>query len=199
MLGVERSIAMMQLIVGVALVGLTAVPAGADEPKPASDKKDKYAVSLKVGDAAPALKATKWLQGDEVKEFKKDHVYVVEFWATWCGPCIAMMPHLAELQQHYKSKGVTVIGYTAKDESNNQEKVAAFVKKRGSKLKYAFAYSDDSDTYDAWMKAAGREGIPCSFVVNKQGKIAYVGHPTYLGVVLPKAIAAEKPQTRSDE
>jgi thiol-disulfide isomerase/thioredoxin len=155
-------------------------------------------VALKVGDAAPALKASKWLQG-EVNGFTKGHVYVVEFWATWCGPCIVMMPHLAELQQTYKNKGVTVIGYTAKDESNTEEKVAAFVKKRGAKLKYAFAYSDDRDTYDAWMKAAGREGIPCSFVVNKEGKIAYVGHPTYLGVVLPKVLAGAKPQTISDE
>jgi tetratricopeptide (TPR) repeat protein len=109
------------------------------------------------------------------------------------------MPHLAELQAQYKSKGVTVIGYTAKDETNTEEKVVAFVKKRGAKLKYTFAYSAERDTYDAWMKAAGREGIPCSFVVNKEGKIAYVGHPTYLDVVLPKVIAGAKPQTISDE
>jgi thiol-disulfide isomerase/thioredoxin len=181
---------MKRLSVSVALAVLAA-PAFADQPKPA--------VTLKVGDAAPALKVTKWLQGDEVKAFKKDHVYVVEFWATWCGPCIIMMPHLAELQAQYKSKGVTVIGYTAKDENNTEEKAAAFVKKRGGKLKYAFAYCDDRDTYDAWMKAAGREGIPCSFVVDKQGRIAYVGHPLYLGVVMPKVLAGAKPQAVSDE
>jgi len=189
----------MRHLSAVIFIGLAAFPVGADQPKAALDKKEKPAVTLKVGDAAPALKASKWLQGDAVKGFKKDHVYVVEFWATWCGPCIAMMPHLAELQQTYKNKGVTVIGYTAKDENNTEEKAAAFVKKRGAKLKYTFAYSDDRDTYDAWMKAAGRDGIPCSFVVNKEGKIAFVGHPLFLGVLLPKVLAGAKPQAISDE
>ena len=64
----------------------------------------KAEASLKVGDPAPALKATKWLQGTEVKSFEKGQVYVVEFWATWCGPCIVMMPHMSDLQQEYKGK-----------------------------------------------------------------------------------------------
>jgi hypothetical protein len=67
--------------------------------------------------------------------------------------------------------------------------VAAFVNKRGSKLKYTFAYADDRTTYDAWMKAAGHDGIPCVFVVDRSGRIAYVGHPLFLGVVLPRIVA----------
>jgi len=154
---------------------------------------DKPAVSLKVGDPAPILKADKWLQGTEVKEFDKDKIYVIEFWATWCGPCIAIMPHVADLQAEYGKKGVTFIGYSARDEgdkpSNNLETVSAFVKKRGPKLGYTFAYSDDRTTYDAWMKAAGQGGIPCSYVVDKGGKIAYIGHPMYLDFVLPKVVS----------
>jgi thiol-disulfide isomerase/thioredoxin len=153
----------------------------------ADDKKAD--TSLKVGDPAPKLKADKWLQGDEVKEFAKDKVYVVEFWATWCGPCIAIMPHVAEMQAEYKGKGVTFIGYTAKDDNNDMEKVTAFVTKRGPKLGYTFAYADNRDTYDAWMKAAGQGGIPCTFVVDKAGKIAYIGHPMFLDLVMPKVVA----------
>src|SRR5207244_3832860 len=82
----------------------------------------------------PPLKVSKWLQGDEVKSFEPGKVYVVEFWATWCGPCIAFMPDLADLQAQYKNKGVTVIGYTAVDPDNPEERAAAFVKKRGAKL-----------------------------------------------------------------
>jgi thiol-disulfide isomerase/thioredoxin len=145
-------------------------------------------VSLKVGDAPPPIKATKWLQGTEVKEFKKDHVYVVEFWATWCGPCIVMMPHMSDLQEEYKGKA-TFVGFTSKDPNNSAAKVEAFVSKRGPKLKYTFAYADDRDTNDAWMKAAGRGGIPCCFVVGKDTKIAFIGHPMYLDVVLPKVVA----------
>ncbi|MBY0455920.1 MAG: TlpA family protein disulfide reductase [Gemmataceae bacterium] len=156
-------------------------------------KKEKATATLKVGDRAPALKVTKWLQGDEVKTFEPGKVYVVEFWATWCSPCIAFMPHLAEIQSIYKDNNVTVIGFTSRDilgkGEHTESKVAEFVKKRGPKLKYTFVYSDDNVTADAWMKAADVEGIPRSFVVDKAGRIAYIGHPMYLPMVMPKVVA----------
>jgi thiol-disulfide isomerase/thioredoxin len=168
-----------------------AVPLLAQNKDVVQDKNpsQKPEPKLKVGDAAPVLKATKWLQGTEVKSLEKGKVYVVEFWATWCGPCIVMMPHMSDLQQEYKDKGVVFVGYTAKDPNNGAEKVAKFVEKRGPKLKYTFAYADDRDTYEAWMTAAGQGGIPCCFVVDRSNKIAYIGHPMYLDVVLPKVVA----------
>jgi len=193
---------MRTAIAGLVLAGLTTA-APADDPKPppagkagagaekveAKAGKEKKGPSLKVGDKAPPLKADKWLQGGEVSEFAPGKVYVVEFWATWCGPCIVMMPHMADLQKEYRDQGLTVIGYSAHDANNTGEMVAAFVKKRGPKLGYTFAYAGDRDTYDAWMKAAGRNGIPCSFVVDRAGAVAYIGHPMYLGMILPKLMA----------
>src|SRR5262249_44258074 len=179
---------MRTFILAAALLGLAAL-VHADDKKADKPKADKPEPSLKVGDPAPKVKADKWLQGSEVTEFAAGKIYVVEFWATWCGPCIVMMPYMSELQAEYKDKGVTFIGYTAKDPNNGKEKVEEFVKKRGPKLGYTFAYSDDRETYDAWMKAAGRGGIPCSYVVDKAGKIAYIGHPMFLDIVLPKVVA----------
>src|SRR5689334_8112127 len=149
-------------------------------PVIAQDRKDpapkeKPVPSLKAGDPAPPLEVSTWLQGQEVKAFEPGAVYVVEFWATGCGPCIAFMPHLAELQKQYKGKGVTIIGCTATAFNDTQEKAAAFVRKRGPALKYRFAFAGDR-TFAAWMKAAGREGIPCSFVVDRAGRIAYIGN-----------------------
>jgi thiol-disulfide isomerase/thioredoxin len=157
--------------------------AAADDPKPTKDQP-----KLKVGDPPPPLKATKWLAGQEVKEFEKGKVYVVEFWATWCGPCVVMMGHLGDIQQELGPKGVTVIGFTAKDAGNTPERVSQFIAKRGDKLGYTIAYADDRDTYDAYMKAAGQNGIPCSYVIGKDGKIAYIGHPLFLDDVLPKVL-----------
>src|SRR5262249_29397447 len=99
----------------------------------------------------------------------------------------------------YKDKGVTVIGYSAQDPSNTEQQVAAFVKKRGPKLGYTFAFGEDRKTWDAWMRAAGRKGIPCTFVVDRDGRIAYIGHPTYLGVVLPWVSGGANPQAISAE
>jgi thiol-disulfide isomerase/thioredoxin len=145
------------------------------------------AADLKVGDKAPPVKATKWWQGKEITAIPEGKVHVMEFWATWCGPCIVMMPHMGELQTQYKGK-VTFIGFTAKDPNNTLEKVQAFVEKRGPKLGYTFAFADNSETYDAWMKASGQNGIPCCFVVDKENKIAWIGHPMYLDLVLAKVV-----------
>jgi thiol-disulfide isomerase/thioredoxin len=181
----------MRRLIAAALVSLAAAPGGL-----AQDKKADRPPSLRVGDPAPALKADKWLQGEPVKKFEPGRVYVVEFWATWCGPCIAFMPELAELQVRYKNQGVTCIGFTARDllgvPGNTEEKVAAFVQKRGPKLPYTFAYAADPAAADAWLKAAGRSAIPCSFVVDKAGRIAYIGDPTYLCLVLPRVISGRE-------
>jgi len=75
---------------------LLAAPAFADGP------------TLKPGDAAPALQVKQWVKGDAVKGFAKDKIYVVEFWATWCGPCKASIPHLTELAKSHKD--VTFVG-----------------------------------------------------------------------------------------
>ncbi len=193
---------MRRFFMGMLCLGLGMAVQAQDEQKktdqkktekkaPAATIKSRPEPTLKVGDAAPALHATKWLQGAEVKSFEKGKVYVMEFWATWCGPCIVMMPHLSELQKEYADKGVTIVGFSAADPNNSQAKVEEFVGKRGAKLQYTFAFADNKTTYGDWMTAAGQNGIPCTFVVDKEGKIAYIGHPMYLDVVLPKVVAGK--------
>ena len=192
---------MKKLLLAAVVVGSVVLGVGKAESAPpsATPEKQKPAPTLKVGNPAPALRASKWLQGEEVRKFERDKVYVVEFWATWCGWCILFMPHSADLQAQYKNQRVTFIYYSARDPNSTEEKVTAFVKKRGPKLGYAFAYADERTTYDAWMTAAGRQGIPCAFVVDKNGRIAYIGHPMYLDAVLPMVIADASPKAVSDE
>src|SRR5438876_8031237 len=93
-------------------------PEKPDAPKAAAP--ETKGPTLNIGDRAPALKIDKWVKGEPVTEFQTGKVYVVEFWATWCGPCIKSMPHNTEVQKKFKDKGVTVIGVTSEDTRGNK-------------------------------------------------------------------------------
>ncbi len=141
------------------------------------------APTLKVGDPAPKLQTGKWIQGEPVTGFDKDKAYIVEFWATWCGPCRVSIPHLNEIYQKYKDKGLVVIGQDCWERDEDQ--VEPFVKKMGEKMTYRVALDDKKDSEkgkmaETWMEAAGRNGIPSAFLVDKQGAIAWIGHPMEL-------------------
>ena len=135
---------------------------------------------LTVGDPAPKLQVAKWVQGDPVTAFDTNHVYIVEFWATWCGPCRTSIPHLNELWLKFKDQGVIAIGQDMAEPDDSG--VAAFVKKMGDKMTYRVALNDKSQETNGfmkinWMKAAEQNGIPTAFVIDKQGRIAWIGHP----------------------
>jgi len=151
--------------------------------------------ALKIGDPAPKLQAAKWVQGEPVKEFKPGTVYIVEFWATWCPPCRVSIPHLNELWQKFKDKGVVVIGQDMAEPDDSA--VAPFVKKMGDQMTYRVALDDKSKETNGfmavnWMKAAEQNGIPTAFIVNKQGRIAWIGHPMKLTEQLLNEILADK-------
>lgn len=171
-----------------ACAGFAAAQMGDEPSAKAPAQTAKAASKLKVGDPAPGLNVEKWVKGDPITGFEKGRVYVVEFWATWCGPCIASMPHLSELQKEYKDKGVTIVGVTSADKRNTLAAVEKMVESKGDKMAYTVAWDKDRSTNQAFMEAADMKGIPCSFVVDQQGNIAYIGHPSVLGLVLPGVV-----------
>ena len=159
------------------------------EPTPAAEESDSTG-ELTIGDSAPQISIGKWIKGDAVESFAKDQVYVVEFWATWCGPCLANMPHLASLQTEYGDK-VTFIGITAED----NDVVSEFMTQdsRGGKpwsevLTYTIALDKGRETNAAYMEAAGQNGIPCAFVVGKTGNVEWIGHPAAIDEPLKQVI-----------
>src|SRR5712671_294791 len=144
---------------------------------------------LEVGATAPALHIGKWLKGDPVESFAAGKVYVVEFWATWCGPCIASMPHLTELQARFKDQGVTILGVTCVDPDNSLAQAKKMVADKGDGMGYTVAWDDGQKTTDAYMKAARQDGIPTAFVIDGKGRLVFIGHPMFLDIPIGAVLA----------
>lgn len=179
------------------VVGLSApVLAIEDSPKPAAAQASKAAPdvqigSLTVGDKAPALTINKWVKGAPVTSFEPGKVTVVEFWATWCGPCKASMPHLSDLQKQYKDKGVTIIGVTSVDPRNSLAGVEKMTTEKGDTMGYTVAWDQDRQTTTAYMLAAAQPGIPTAFIVDQTGTIAWIGQPHEMDEPLSKIVAGQ--------
>lgn len=160
------------------------------EPQRTPEKPQEEKHQLGVGDTVPALEGVTWVQGKEVKSFdEKGKVYIVECWATWCGPCVAAIPHVNELQQKYADKGLVVVGMNVWEDG--LDKVKDFVGKQGEGMSYRVAYSGgrSSKFADSWLKPAGVRGIPHAFIV-KDGKIILMSHPAKINDELIDSIIA---------
>ncbi len=143
-----------------------------------------------LGDAAPALKIGEWVKGKSVdlEKGRGENIYVVEFWATWCLPCVESIPHLTAVQKEYRDKGVVVVGISTEEPG----KVKPFVQNAGEKMGYVVAIDDARKTDQAYMGAFGVGGIPHAFIIDKAGQIVWHGHPMDdMEAVLDKVIAGK--------
>lgn len=146
------------------------------------------APTLKVGDSAPPLQVDQWIKGKPITDLTKG-VYVVEFWATWCGPCRTSIPHITELAKKYQGK-IAVAGISVwEQDPSNVKHVKDFVDGMGDKMDYNVALDGASAVMaETWMKAAGQNGIPAAFIV-KDGKIQWIGHPMAMDKPLEQIVA----------
>ncbi len=136
---------------------------------------------LTIGDEAPPIDVFHWLKGEALTDFEPGRVYVLEFWATWCGPCVANMEHLSQIQERYADRGVVIVGIS--DEP--LQKVTRFLCTRNradarlhnDRTRYRLATDPDRSAFDDYMSATHQRGLPKAFIIGRTGRLEWVGHP----------------------
>jgi cytochrome c biogenesis protein CcmG/thiol:disulfide interchange protein DsbE len=145
-----------------------------DAPPPAADAVDDEAVSdggLAVGDAAPLDYTLQDMNGIEVNLASfKGKVILLNFWATWCGPCRVEIPYLIELQRKY-ADDLVVLGVSVDDTADKLKPYAAEMK-INYPLLIGNGRQDFQDAYGPFW------GIPVSVFVDREGKI----HKKHAGI-----------------
>ncbi|MGY4626812.1 TlpA disulfide reductase family protein [Bradyrhizobium sp. USDA 4486] len=147
---------------------------------------------LHMDSPAPPIKVENWLRGEPLTSFQPGKVYVVEFWATWCAPCAAAMPHLVELQEKYKDSGLELLGVAAYEQAPTADEARtsldAWLTDKFSNLNFRIGFDSTGEMNKLWMDSSFSIGIPTSFVVDRDGHIAFIGLPMQLDDVLPKVL-----------
>lgn len=118
-----------------------------------------------TGKPAPLHYTLKDMNGADVRlsDFK-GKVVLLNFWATWCGPCKAEIPGFVRLQEKYRDKGLVIVGYSVDDSAEKAKAYAAEYK-----MNYPILLGEGrEDVQDAYGPIWG---IPASFIISKDGRV----------------------------
>ena len=128
-----------------------------------------------LGAKAAPWTVREWIQGGPVTPWSAGdtNIYVIEFWATWCGPCLQSIPHLTRLRQKYREQGVVFVGMSREE----PEVVKPYVQRMGSNMTYAVALDLKDATTRAYLGAMGGSAIPRAFVIGRDQRVLWTGHP----------------------
>jgi thiol-disulfide isomerase/thioredoxin len=151
----------------------------------------KEPLDIFIGGEIAEYPNVEWIKGEPVKQFDTNKIYIVELWATWCGPCVAAMPHLNELHQKFKDKNVVFVAQGVWEE--DKKKILQFVEQKGEGLSYrvAFGGGHGSDFDKRWILPAGINGIPATFVI-QGGKLVWQTSPDKLNEAVLQLLLDKK-------
>ena len=134
------------------------------------------------GKPMPKLDLAGWVNGQVKPEDMKGKVVVVDFYATWCGPCMAAIPHNNELVKTYKDKGLVIVGVCTSN--RGQEKMEQTASDRG--ITYPTARDPELISQKAWQV----HYYPTYAIVDRKGTVRVIGlQPEYVERVVKKLLA----------
>jgi len=117
---------------------------------------------MKVGETFPVLAECK-LEGT-LPELPKDKVILIDFWASWCGPCARSFPTMEELNKKYGAQGLVVIAVNMDEKKADMEN---FLKS------HHVTFSIVRDAKQKLVEKTGITTMPSSFLIDKNGKVAF--------------------------
>jgi len=167
---------MRHLLTGFLLVAICSIQQPIFAASNATD------ITFKIGDQAPLVEPLTWLRGNPVVTFDTGRVYVLEFWATWCPPCITTIPHLSALQRKHQNS-LTIIGINAEGLLGFEAKVDTvreFMKKHGKDMAYSVAMEDPikRSISEKWVTGTGTYGAPTAGIIDQHGNLVWIGYPS---------------------
>jgi thiol-disulfide isomerase/thioredoxin len=134
------------------------------------------------GKPMPKLDLTEWVNGEIKPADMKGKVVIVDFYATWCGPCMAAIPHNNELLKKYKGKGLVLVGVCTS--KRGQEKMQETVKDKG--IEYPTARDPQLASQEAWQVRY----YPTYAIVDRKGIVRIIGlQPDHVEEVVKKLLA----------
>ena len=162
----------------------------AQKPAPA---RDQQAI-----ESAGSVQITKLDGGTFKLSDFRGKVLVVDFWATYCPPCVRQVPRLAELSRKYRDKGLEVVGLTSDDRAD-QAQVLEFLKKAGAD--YTVGY-DNQWLSSAFLKGTedetGQPPIPQLFVISRDGRVVdhFIGEDPRRGIADVEQVVSQQLSSR---
>ena len=125
------------------------------------------------GPKAPAV-TTKYTVKQGPAKSERGTIRVVEFWATWCGPCKQTIPILTQIQSKFANKNVQVIGISSEEDLNV---VRAFVNQQGNTMNYTVGLDPEWRTSAPFSGIWQVNSIPHAYLVSHDNRILWHGHP----------------------
>lgn len=128
---------------------------------------------VRKGSVAPSFKLARYGGGTLALDELRGKVVMLEFWATWCPPCVAELPSLSKLAKEFEPRGVVLVAADRDEGSTAKSDVGIFVARRVPELAQSIVFADDATALKYRVSA-----LPTLYFIGRDGKIieSYSGY-----------------------